>query len=306
MMDEWFILINPAAAGKRAAKQWPFISKLLNEAGIRFQHRFSTSAEDAVEQVTTAVRQGYRHLVAVGGDGTLNLVINGIFQQAFVDTRDIVLAIIPVGTGNDWIRTHQIPRSTKAAVALLSAHKTALHDVGKITFTGQHSTVKYFINMAGFGFQGLVAERIEGVSSGIKKGIFAFVLGIFDALFRYQVTQVSIELDDFRMNGMIYNMNAGICKFCGGGMKMAPDAVADDGMFDITIVRKISKGEVIINIPGLFSGKFLKHKKVSSHRIRKVKIKSNPLLPVECDGEVLGYGDVQLQIVEKGIRVIVP
>lgn len=305
-MDKWFILINPAAAGKKAAKQWPHVSRLLYEADISFQHRFSTSAEDAVEQITTAIRQGYRNLVAVGGDGTLNLVINGIFQQTFVDTREIVLAIIPVGTGNDWIRTHKIPKTSKAAVALISAHKTALHDVGKITFTGRHSTVKYFINMAGFGFQGLVAERIEGVSSGIKKGIFAFVLGIFDALFRYKITQVAIEMDDMEMNGMIYNMNAGICRYCGGGMKMAPDAVTDDGMFDVTIVRKISKGEVILNIPGLFSGKFLKHKKVSSHRMKKMKIKSNPFLPVECDGEVLGYGDVLLEIMEKGVRVIVP
>ncbi|MBX7107140.1 MAG: hypothetical protein K1X61_00695 [Chitinophagales bacterium] len=160
--------------------------------------------------------------------------------------------------------------------------------------------------MAGFGFQGLVAERIEGVSSGIKKGIFAFVLGIFDALFRYRITDVSVELEDGEVKGMIYNMNAGIGKYCGGGMKMAPDAIDDDGLFDITIVREISKAEVIINIPGLFSGNFLKHKKVSRHRKKSMTIKSTPYLPVECDGEVLGYGDVHLQIIEKCIRVVVP
>lgn len=306
MDAKWFVLVNPAAAGYKVEKKWPAISGMLKDAHIAFQDAHSKSAEDAIALIRNAVHLGFTKFIAVGGDGTLNLLINGIFQQKNIDPKTITVAIIPIGTGNDWIRMHHIPKSFQKAIDLIRLDQASFHDIGKIDLEGKNdSFTKYFINMAGFGFQGLVAERIEGVSSGIKKGIFAFVLGIFDALFRYEVTQVSIELDEEKINGMIYNVNAGICKFCGGGMMMTPNAVVDDGLLEITVIRKISKAEVILNVPGLFSGRFLKNKKVSQYRTKKMTITSAPLLPVECDGEVLGYGNVKVEIIEKAIRVIV-
>ncbi|MGB3075793.1 MAG: diacylglycerol kinase family protein [Chitinophagales bacterium] len=307
-MDEtWFVLVNPAAGGFKAKKKWPAISLMLQKEGIDFICQFSKSAEDIISTISEAIQKGFRKFIAVGGDGTLNLIINGIFSQHEVSSDKITVAIIPIGTGNDWIRTHRISKSAGKAIALIKSKKISFHDVGKISLSGnQNTSVKYFINMAGFGFQGLVAERIEGVSSGIKKGIFAFVLGIFDALFRYNTTQVSITLDEEEFSGMIYNVNAGICKFCGGGMMMTPDALNDDGLFDITIIRKISKSEVIRNVPGLFSGRFINNRKVSQHRTKKMRITSIPFMPAECDGEVLGYGNVTAEILPKAIIVVVP
>ncbi|HUM47869.1 MAG TPA: diacylglycerol kinase family lipid kinase [Chitinophagales bacterium] len=308
IMDEkWFVLVNPAAGGYKAEKAWPHISEGLKKENIDFQFQFSRSATDILKVIGDALQQGFRKFIAVGGDGTLNLMINGLFQHSAIQTNTLTIAIIPVGTGNDWIRTQRIPKSHGRAILLIGQGNTFFHDVGKICLHRNDSVfTKYFINIAGFGFQGLVAERIEGVSSGIKKGIFAFVLGIFDALFRYDVTRVWIKMDEKKLEGLIYNVNTGICKFCGGGMKMTPDAITDDGLFDITIVKKISRAEVILNIPGLFNGRFLKNKKVSQYRARKISIVSTPLMPVECDGEVLGYGNAEVEILEKAIRVIGP
>ncbi|MEO6166670.1 MAG: diacylglycerol kinase family protein [Chitinophagales bacterium] len=305
MDEKWFVLVNPAAGGYKAEKMWPDIMGLLKNEAIDFQFQVSKSAAHTLQIIDAAIQHGSRKFIAVGGDGTINLLINGIFQQKTIEPNSITIAIIPVGTGNDWIRTQRIPKSPKEAIGLIRREQTTFHDVGRIDLQGNKAPLtKYFINIAGFGFQGLVAERIEGVSSGIKKGIFSFVLGILDALFRYTITQVSIELDEEKIEGAIYNVNAGICKFCGGGMKMTPDALTDDGLFDITIIRKISKAEVIVNIPGLFNGGFLKNKKVSQHRTKKFNIVSNPLMPVECDGEVLGYGNARVEIIKEAIRVI--
>lgn len=304
---KWFFLINPEAGGKRAGKSWPKLSVLLAEKSIDFESAFSLSASHAIELVGSAVDNGFRNFIAVGGDGTMNLLVNGIFRHATVDQQEITIGIIPVGTGNDWIRSTGIPVSAIGAIELICRAKTGFHDIGKITFTGaQNQKVCYFINMAGFGFQGLIASRIEGVSSSIKKGAFAFVLGIFDALFRYKTTQVYISSSVWDVKDMIYNISIGIGRYCGGGMKMTPEAQTDDGLFDITLIKKISKSEVLLNLPGLFNGSFVKNKKVIRQRASKIWIESTPLLPAECDGEVLGYGNGEIEIIKGAIRVIIP
>lgn len=307
MNTRWFVLVNPAAGGNKAGKIWPVLKQQLIDEPVDYEYRVSKNSADAIELIQHAVELGYRHFIAVGGDGTFNLLVNGIFRHAPGKTSEYVIALIPVGTGNDWIRTAGIPRSPKTAIQLISQSKTKMHDVGKITFVNDQKTeIKHFINMAGFGFQGLIASRIEGVSSTIKKGAFAFVLGILDALFRYKVTWVSIDADGWRIEDHIYNMSIGIGRYCGGGMKMAPDALTNDGLFDVTMVKAISKPEVIMNIPGLFSGKFVKNRKVLRQRSQQLKIESTPMMPVECDGEVVGFGNAHVVILKDAIMVIAP
>lgn len=307
MDKKWFVLVNPAAGGNRAKKCWPGIADLLKANEIDYEPYFSKSPGDAVISVSNAVENGFRRFIAVGGDGTLNLTVNGIFHKKTVDTTLITLAMIPVGTGNDWIRTHRIPSSFSKATSVIRHGQTQLHDIGVLHFYHHEPTVtKYFINMAGFGFQGFVVQRIEEVSSGIKKGVLSYVLGIFKALFKYETTSVRLKFDDGQIDGKIYNVNAGICKYCGGGMKMAPDASAVDGLFDITVIKKISKTEVILNIPGLFSGRFVRNKKVSRYRSATLHLISEPNMPVECDGEMMGYGDAHLEIIPKSLAVVIP
>ena len=304
-MDDWFVLVNPAAGGYKVQRKFSSISKALTKAGIAFQFETSKSPSHAIEITERAVLNGFRNLIALGGDGTMNMLINGIFRQRNVATNRITIAIIPVGTGNDWIRTHQIPKSVEGAIEFIKRKKTVPHDVGHLAVrNGSAIRERYFINMAGIGFDGFVAERIEGVSSIIKIGTFAFVLGILDALFRYQHSNVTIRLDDQQIDQAIYNINAGICKYAGGGMKIAPNAIFNDGFFDVTVIKKIGKAEVIWNIPGLFNGTFVKNKKVTQYRTKNISVISVPQLPVECDGEVLGYGNVELKVLESAVNVV--
>ena len=150
-----------------------------------------------------------------------------------------------------------------------------------------------------------MAERIEGVANWIKIGPSGFYLGIIEALSRYKTTQVKIRLNDEQLQGKFFNVSIGICKSAGGGMKLTPDAISDDGLFDITVAGDLTKTDVITNVVRLFNGSFVRHRKISQYRTKKIEITSVPLAPIETDGEVVGYGDFEADILEKAIRVIV-
>jgi diacylglycerol kinase (ATP) len=305
-MEEWFVLVNPASGSGKTAEKWPAIDLALRNAGIGFQSEFSQSPQHATVLVKEALNNGFKKMIAVGGDGTMNMLINGLFAGNDLRLNDITVGIIPMGTGNDWIRTHRIPKSITGAVDVIRKGRTISHDVGRIMLRGTSGErVQYFLNVAGFGFQGLVAERIEGISSKMKKGTSAFVRGLFDALFKFHAAEMMIQIDGISLHGDVFNLNVGICKYCGGGMKVTPDAIPGDGWFDITLIKKLSKGEVIINVPRLFNGSFVKYHKVRQYRAKKISFVSDPLIPAECDGEVLGYGNAEVEIIRNAVQAIV-
>lgn len=288
-------------------KRWNTIQQQLHHTSIDFEFGTSQNREDGIQIIHEAISRGFKKFIVVGGDGTFNSLVNAIFTQQTVSPSLVTIAIIPIGTGNDWIKTHRIPKSSAKAIAVIKKENTRLHDVGIVRKKIESKVEeRFFINVAGFAFQGFVAERIEGKSKWLKLGLAAFVLGIADALFRYKTTDVVLEMNGEKMEGKFINISAGICKYAGGGMKLTPDAVTDDGLFDITLAKNLTKWEVLINVPRLFSGSFVKHKKVDQFRMKRFSISSSPLFPIETDGEVFGYGNAEVEIIEKAIRVVVP
>ena len=158
--DTFFLIINPKAGFNKGQKHWESIKKSLEKIGLKFIFTFSEYAGHSIELARDAVTAGFRKIIAVGGDGTANEVINGIFTQDVVDTSNIQFGIIPVGTGNDWIKSHQIPHNYKKSILLLHAAKTAKHDIGKIhyhTETGEKKT-RYFLNVAGLAYDAFVTK----------------------------------------------------------------------------------------------------------------------------------------------------
>ena len=321
MKDEgWFIVLNPFAANGRTIRRKKFILQQLDKAEIKFQFAISNSREEASNIIHKAIEDGFRKFISVGGDGTLNALISGIFSQQKVSPSVITIAVIPVGTGNDWIKTHGISKSISKAIAVIRQGRTEFHDVGVVKKKMNAGIyLQYFINEAGFAFQGFVVENIA-TSKWLKMGTLSFILGLIAALFKYKTTMVKIALSEEisgealrndlngnqHVEGKFFNISAGIGKYAGSGMKLTPNAISNDGLLDITIAGNFSKWEVIKNVLGLFNGSFVNYHKVSQFRAKRFFISSLPPVPIETDGEVFGYGDAEVEILRNAIQVVVP
>jgi YegS/Rv2252/BmrU family lipid kinase len=245
--DKWLMIVNPNAGVKKGVRDWTLISRLLNEAGISHLCVLTEHRNHANQLVGEFIAEGYRKIAVVGGDGTLNEVVNGIFQQKHTNPSDISLGMIPVGTGNDWCRTFGIPFDYRDAVRILARGNTFQQDVGKISyFKGHEPFHRYFINIAGMGYDALVAKKTNISKEKGRGGPLTYLYFVFSSLFQYKFVEAVIEVDEKQVfKGEIFSMNVGICKYNGGGMMQVPAAIPDDGLFDVTLIRKAPKWMVI-------------------------------------------------------------
>lgn len=303
---QWFVIVNPNAGKRKGEKDWLEIAALLNEAGIDFVNVFTEHKNHAVALTRKYIENGYKNIIAVGGDGTLNEVVNGIFSQAHVPVVDIVLAMIPVGTGNDWCRTFNIPNDYKKAIRVIARRNLFTQDIGSVKYISSsgNEKVRYFINMAGMGFDALVAKKTNKQKEAGKSNPFSYAINIFSSLFNYKSTKVTIMLDNEKVETGVFSMSVGICQYNGGGMKQAPGALPDDGLFDLTIIQPIGKFKVIRNVLKLFDGSFTRLPEVSTYRSSKIVIHSNPAMYIEADGESLGHTPFVFSILPRCLNVV--
>ncbi|MFA5973577.1 MAG: diacylglycerol kinase family protein [Lentimicrobiaceae bacterium] len=303
---EWFVIVNPNAGKRKGEKDWLEIAALLTDAGIRFVNVFTEHRDHAVILTRKYVENGYRNIIVVGGDGTLNEVVNGIFTQAHVPTDKITLAMIPVGTGNDWCRMFNIPGDYKQAIKLITKRKIFIQDTGTIKYIANEGIEKtrYFINMAGMGFDAMVAKKTNMQKDMGKGNPMSYVVNILSSLFLYTSTKVTIMLDNEKIASDIFSMSVGICQYNGGGMKQAPGALPDDGLFDMTLIKPIGKFKIIRNIVKLFDGSFTRLPEVSTFRSSKIIIHSEPPMYMEADGESLGHTPFVFNILPQSLYVV--
>lgn len=305
--ERWFAIVNPVAGDGRGLIDWPVISKLLRDHNIIFDFVFSEKKYHAIELAVEAVNKGYRKIIVVGGDGTIHEAVNGIFIQQQVPTTDILLAVIAVGTGNDWIRMFGIPRKyTDAIRAIVDGH-SFLQDIGIVSYyKSNYHQQRYMANVAGIGFDACVNKRYNRLKDEGKRGKWLYIWSTLKAVLRYSATHIKVTIDGKVVADQpIYSATIGIGKFNGGGMLQTPDAIADDGLFDVTIIRKISRLGVLYNFKSLYNGKIYDIPNISLDRGRKIKIESDPETAIEVDGEALGYSPFEFEILNRAVRVIV-
>lgn len=308
--DKWLVVVNPKAGSGKCEKDWPMIQDLLVKGGFSFISVLTERPFHAIEITRNMVNDlGFTKIIAVGGDGTLNEVVNGIFQQTRFATTDIMLGMITVGTGNDWGRMYKFPLKYEKAIHILSRQRTFLQDVGKVKY--RHDTEdksRYFINMAGMGYDALVAKKTNAMKAEGKGGTLAYLLNLVTGLFQYENVQLSIIIDGSEVvNDKVFSMSIGICRYNGGGMMQLPNAVPDDGLFDITVIRKTTKWRIVKNIKNLYDGSFIKLPEVDTFRGKTVSITSTPRHSIflETDGESLGVSPLDFSIVPRAVRLIV-
>ncbi|MCB0661139.1 MAG: diacylglycerol kinase family lipid kinase [Saprospiraceae bacterium] len=304
---KWFVVVNPAGGAGKVTKVWPLLSKQLTLEAIDFQAELTREKGHAIQLVQEAINSGFRKIIAVGGDGTLNETVNGIMLSGIANTSEISLALFPVGTGNDWIKTWSIPRKMDRWIQMLKENKEVIQDIGLVQYElNGNKKERYFANVAGLAYDAFVVEYAEGRPVKRWSKIF-FLFMVMRCLFMYRYPTVTVNSKDFNFSGKVYTINLGICKYSGGGMQIVPHADPLDGLFALTLAKPISKLGVILNTWRFYSGTIGKHKKVLQKQVSSLNINDvNGEVKVEVDGELLGGCPCNFSIISGALKIIVP
>lgn len=241
-LNDWLVIVNPNAGNGKGSKDWHIISDLLKKENLPHSVRFTERKGHAIIFTLEGIAAGYRNIVTVGGDGTLNEVVNGVFTGNTCPATDITLALIPVGTGNDWGRMFGIPLDYEKAVKIIGEGKNMLHDIGMIRYSDALSdTKRYFINIAGLGFESIVVKRTNIQKDKGHSGKLIYFYNLLMSLLSYKNTRAEINIDGKSIMADVFSINVGNGKYCGGGMRQTPDALPNDGFLDVTIINGMGK-----------------------------------------------------------------
>jgi YegS/Rv2252/BmrU family lipid kinase len=242
-----------------------------------------------------------RLAVAVGGDGTLNEVVNGLAG------RDVELATIPIGTGMDFVRTHGIPTRFEEAVRVARDGGTRVVDAGRVsyrTWAGEEAE-RWFANVGSVGMSGAVAQRANGMSKALG-GKVTFFYALTRVFLEWDNTDVTVTFDGGERRGRMHDVVVANGVWHGGGMKLAPDAQPDDGAFDVVLIGDVSKTDFLTTAPKIYKGRHVHHPKVEVVRTAQVAVAAPAPLPIELDGEQVGTTPATFRAVPGALRVRVP
>lgn len=305
--DRWFVIINPVAGAGHGLEDFPQIEKQLRNNHIVHDSVFTEHKSHAVELTVKAVNDGYRRIIVVGGDGTFNEVVNGLYIQKTCSPTDVLLAVVAAGTGNDWIRMFGIPRNYGSAIKAIAQGNSFLQDVGKIRFTeAQYQQDRYMANVAGLGFDALVISIYNHLKLKGKSGGWLYPFSIIKGYFSYKSKGVQIEADNRTVyRNLLFSLAIGICKYNGGGLQQLPSAVANDGLLDMTIIKPIHWWNIIFRLRKLVNGEIYDIGHVMHFQAKKIHIESAPAILLETDGELQGETPIDIEIIPNGIRVVV-
>lgn len=308
----WLVVVNPKASIGKCEKDWPEIKQLLTNEHIDFDFVTTEYKGHAIQLVRDMITEkGYRKIISVGGDGTNNEIINGIFTQQRFPTTEITMGVIPVGTGNDWRRTFGFPENYPQLVEVIKKGRIFPHDVGKVMYYNDGDVQeRYFLNAAGTGLDEMVCNKTNQLKEAGKGGTVRYLLSTIHSILSFKCVRVQIEVDDaIVFDDSILSLSIGNCKFNGGGMMMMPKAVPDDGLFDITAIKKLGLVKFATNLKNLYDGSFAdKLKEVSLYRGKKIKVVSIPShkLLLETEGETLTNSPFVFEMLPKAINMVIP
>lgn len=299
MNGRWLVIANPISGQGRAMHHRHEIEAVLQRHGVAFELVVSEHPGHAIELVARAVEGGCRRILAVGGDGTVNECANGIFRQRAAPTDEILLGVMPIGTGNDWARGLRMPKDYAEVAALMAQGSHRLHDVGVAEF-GDGSR-RHFINVAGLGFDAHVVASLPDRTLGPM----AYLVGLAKGLLSYDAVSLGLTFSDRKVEARAFVLFFAIGRYCGSGMNVAPRAEVDDGLFDVTLVQALSRWEVLKSLRKLFDGTLLDHPKVIALREAQARVDAGPV-PVEADGELIGHAPVRFTLLPRALRVLAP
>ena len=301
MINSWFIIVNPIAGNLKFSTVWKKIQLLLDVRKINYSFAVTLYSRHEVELVQNAIQKGFRNIISVGGDGTLHHVVNGIMIQRYVKSSDITIGVIPLGTGNDWIKTYNIPNNIEKAIELIHYKKTILQDIGVVNT--ENNKVSYFNNVAGLGYDGYTVNKLKKMKSF---GAVAYLLSGLAGFLFYKKTIFKINFNSKSIETNCLMTMVGVCKFSGGGMQFTKDVNTTDGLLDITIFKNLNIFDLISNIKKLYNGYIVHHKKVETYKTNLITVIPRASKTyIQADGELIGVGKVTFKIISKAINFVI-
>jgi len=304
-MAETLIIVNPRSADGSTGRRWPEI-----ERGLRTRlPAFDLAFTERPGHATTIAREAtarYGRIALVGGDGTLNEVVNGLIADDRPLRPDLALGIIPCGTGGDFVRSVGIPRDLEGAAERLTTGTAREVDVGKVRYRRPDGSegIRYFINEGEIGMGAAVCEAVNR-SSKRWGGRLSFLRAILVTALRYPDQEIMLSLDGAPAERVIIN-NIWLAngQYSGGGIRSGPRARLDDGLLDVVQIGASGILEKLLGLPKLRSGAFVDRPNVVYRTARRVEAESEASVPVEVEGEPIGTLPALFEIIGERLRVI--
>lgn len=281
-------IVNPAAGNGRARE---VIDRSRGTFPGPAEVYISTSPKDAEERAYRAALEGFSPVVAVGGDGTVQQVANGVMRCP----EPPPMGIVPAGNGNDLVRTLRLPRDPERAIPLAWSDVAGAIDVG--TCNG-----RVFLNVAGVGLDTKVAQAVNARPDG-SRGRLTYVTEALRELRRYENPELTLHLDDLTVVTKSLLVAIGNGRYFAGGMKVCPAAEPADGFLDVTVGGDLTRLETIALLPTIFVGQHGRHRKVAFHRVRRVRIDGPPGMAVQLDGEIVSSLPAEIGIRPGALRI---
>jgi YegS/Rv2252/BmrU family lipid kinase len=284
-MEKLLAILNPWAGRGASGRRRPELEQALRESGADFDIVATHAVGGATELAWQGVERGYGRIIAVGGDGTINEVVNGIKGAEASLGRRARLGIIPLGTGSDFVKVlegveaNDIHGGVRRAVG---EHMRVV-DLGRVQVDDR--APRFFINALGMGLDAQVAA--ESLKLTKLKGLAVYLVAIIRALANYKAHPMTVEYDGHRIHRRLLFASPANGRCQGGGFWLTPDALIDDGLLDICLVDKMRLDEIIRHIPKVMEGTHTGLKQVTMGRARDIKVSCAAPLPVATDGEVI-------------------
>ncbi len=269
---------------------------LLTSAGVSNEVLYTSRPGDAEELARKAVEEGSVGVLACGGDGTLHEVINGVMGHPLAS--GVIVGIIPAGRCNDFAAAMDLPNTPEGVADLILAGDSRQIDLGSVGH-------RYFATVATLGFDSAVSQYVaDGHVPRFLSGTPSYLYAIFLQILRYRDAMVHLKGEDFEYSGRIFLAATANTAQYGGNMKIAPGAVADDGILDVCLVQSVSRWEVVMMVPRVFSGGHLTNPAVSMHRVKRLKIETEEPMPIWADGERVAETPVEISVVPKALNLL--
>jgi YegS/Rv2252/BmrU family lipid kinase len=300
-----FVVMNPASAAGSTRRQWDLIARALGHSIGSFEHGFTDAPGRAMALAREALAAGFELIVAVGGDGTANEVACGFFDGARPSAPNAILGLVPRGTGCDLSRTLYRGSTLEETCARLAGREARAIDVGHVSFVGHDGlgAERVFLNVLSFGIGGAVVHALQ---AGAKRtgGKLAFMMTTARVLYAFRDQRVTVAVDGGPPEHLVItNVAVGNARYFGGGMKVAPAAEVDDGVFDVTIWSGIRFRDFIFKQRSLYDGTHADAPYTRVLRARRVEATSSTTVLLDVDGEAAGRLPIRVEILPRALRV---
>lgn len=298
------LIVNPASARGKMATRFPQIEATLRAENFPFDAVFTERRGHAIDLARAALDAGYDLIVAVGGDGTLNEVVNGMLADGKAVNPNAVLGVISSGTGADFVRTANIPRDMiLAARHLARATQNVPLDIGEVTYRlNDKPAVRYFANVTGMGFDAQVIERLE---RGGKRGggTIPYYSALVATISNFRNLDLTLTIDGKTVQGKMNPIVVCNGKYFGGGMMIGPNASLNDGKFHVVFGHDFTALELLLATPKLYNGTILTHPKATEYVAETVTVESNERVLIQADGELIGEGPATFRILPAALKL---